>query len=98
MHELRGAAEPVLADLLKRVSPCDLVLVEGYKTEHIPKIEVRLKGASTPALYPDDPNVVAVATDDVLDTPLPQLDVNDAEAVARFILQHLGLKRARLVR
>jgi molybdopterin-guanine dinucleotide biosynthesis protein B len=98
MHELRGAQEPTLQDLLKRVSPCDLVIVEGYKSEHIPKIEVRLKGAHTPALYPEDPNVVAVATDDVLDTQLPQLDINDGEAVAHFILQHLGLKRARLVR
>ena len=59
---------------------------------------LRRKGAHTPALYPDDPNIVAVATDDVLDTSLPQLDVNDAEAVAHFIIQHLGLNRARLVR
>jgi molybdopterin-guanine dinucleotide biosynthesis protein B len=98
MHELRGAAEPLLQDQLKHLSPCDVVIVEGYKAEPIPKIEVRLKGAHTPALYPDDPNVVAVATDDVLDTQLPQLDANDPEAVARFIIQYLGLNRARLVR
>jgi molybdopterin-guanine dinucleotide biosynthesis protein B len=98
MHELRGAGEPSLQEQLKHFSPCDLVIVEGYKNEPIPKVEVRLKGAHTPALYPDDANVVAVATDDVLDTDLPQLDVNDAEAVAQFIIQHLGLNRARLVR
>jgi molybdopterin-guanine dinucleotide biosynthesis protein B len=98
MHELRGAPEPRLQEQLKHFSPCDLVIVEGYKAEPIPKIEVRLKGAHSPALYPDDPHVVAVATDDVLDTQLPQLDANDAEAVARFIIQHLGLNRARLVR
>jgi molybdopterin-guanine dinucleotide biosynthesis protein B len=98
MHELRGAAEPKLQDQLKHLSPCDLVIVEGYKHEPIPKIEVRLQGAHTPALHPDDPHVVAIATDDVLDTQLPQLDVNDGEAVARFIIQHLGLNRARLVR
>ena len=98
MHELRGAAEPSLQDQLKHFAPCDLVLVEGYKTEAVPKVEVRRKGAHTPALYPDDRNVVAVATDDVLDTALPQLDVNDPEAVAQFIIQHLGLNRARLVR
>jgi molybdopterin-guanine dinucleotide biosynthesis protein B len=98
MHELRGAAEPKLEDQLKHLSPCDLAIIEGYKAEPIPKVEVRLKGAHTPALYPDDPNVVAVATDDILDTQLPQLDVNDGEAVARFIIQYLGLNRARLVR
>jgi molybdopterin-guanine dinucleotide biosynthesis protein B len=98
MHELRGAAEPTLQEQLKLFAPCDLVIVEGYKNEPIPKVEVRLKGAHTPALYPDDPNVVALATDDVLDTQLPQLDANDAEAVAQFIIQHLGLNRARLVR
>jgi len=98
MHELRGAAEPTLSEQLKHFSPCDLVIVEGYKSEPIPKVEVRLKGSHTPALYPDDPNVVAIATDDVLDTPLPQLDANDGEAVARFIIQYLGLNRARLVR
>jgi molybdopterin-guanine dinucleotide biosynthesis protein B len=98
MHELRGAPEPPLAEQLKHFSPCDLVIVEGYKHEPIPKVEVRLKGTNTPALYPDDPNVVAVATDDVLDTQLPQLDANDGEAVARFIIQYLGLNRARLVR
>ena len=98
MHELRGAPEPTLQDQLKHLSPCDLVIVEGYKAAPIPKIEVRLRGAHTPALHPEDPNVVAVATDDVLDTPLPQLDANDGEAVARFIVQHLGLLRARLVR
>ena len=98
MHELRGAPEPSLAEQLKHFAPCDLVIVEGYKNEPIPKVEVRLRAAHTPALFPDDPNVVAVATDDVLDTQLPQLDVNDAEAVARFIIQYLGLNRARLVR
>ena len=98
MHELRGAAEPTLQEQLKLFAPCDLVIVEGYKNEPVPKVEVRLKGAHTPALYPGDPNVVAVATDDVLDTQLPQLDANDAEAVAQFIIQHLGLNRARLVR
>jgi molybdopterin-guanine dinucleotide biosynthesis adapter protein len=98
MHELRGAPEPSLQEQLKHFSPCDLVIVEGYKNEPIPKVEVRLKGAHTPALYPDDAQVIAVATDDVLDTSLPQLDVNDAEAVAQFIIQYLGLHRARLVR
>src|SRR4051812_27566147 len=98
MHELRGTPEPTLQEQLKLFKPCDLVIVEGYKAEPMPKVEVRRAGTTTPALYPDDPNVVAVATDDVIETDLPQLDVNDGEAVAQFIIQHLGLNRARLVR
>jgi molybdopterin-guanine dinucleotide biosynthesis protein B len=98
MHELRGAAEPSLQDQLKHFAPCDLVIVEGYKNEPIPKIEVHRRAGHTPLLFPDDPQVVAVATDELLDTQLPQLDVDDAEDVARFLLQHLGLNRARLVR
>ena len=98
MHELRGAPEPTLQEQLKLFKPCDLVIVEGYKSEPIPKVEVHRYASHTPVLYPDDPHVVAVATDEPLDTDLPQLDVNDGEAVARFIVQHLGLDRARLVR
>jgi molybdopterin-guanine dinucleotide biosynthesis protein B len=98
MHELRGAAEPSLQEQLRHFSPCDLVIVEGYKNEAIPKIEVHRRAGHTPLLYPGDANVVAVATDELLDTQLPQLDVDDAEDVARFLLQYLGLNRARLVR
>ena len=98
MHELRGAAEPSLDDQLAQLSPCDLVIVEGYKSEPIPKVEVHRRASHTPLLYPQDPHVVAVATDEPLDTALPQLSVDDAEAVARFIVQYLGLHRARLVR
>jgi molybdopterin-guanine dinucleotide biosynthesis protein B len=98
MHELRGAAEPTLQEQLRQFSPCDLVIVEGYKAEPVPKIEVHRRAGHTPLLHPEDANVVAVATDEPLDTALPQLDVNDPEAVARFIVQYLGLHRARLVR
>ena len=98
MHELRGAAEPSLQEQLKLFSPCDLVIVEGYKAEAIPKIEVHRRASHTPLLYPEDPNVVAVATDEPLETSLPQIDVDDAGAVARFIVRFLGLNRARLVR
>ncbi|HET7731823.1 MAG TPA: molybdopterin-guanine dinucleotide biosynthesis protein B [Usitatibacter sp.] len=98
MHELRGAAEPTLQEQLKHLSPCDLVIVEGFKSEPIPKIEVHRRAGHTPLLHPGDSHVVAVATDEPLETALPQLDVDDAPAVARFIVQHLGLNRARLVR
>jgi molybdopterin-guanine dinucleotide biosynthesis adapter protein len=98
MHELRGEAEPTLGEQLKHIAPCDLVIVEGYKTEPIAKIEVHRRAGHTPLLYHDDSHVVAIATDEPLDTQLPQLDLDDTEDVARFILQFLGLNRARLVR
>src|SRR5215213_8245313 len=59
MHELRGASEPTLEEQLKQLSPCDLVLVEGYKTAPIPKVEVHRRANTTPLLYPDDEHVVA---------------------------------------
>ncbi len=96
MHELRGVAEPSLAELLTQFSACDLVIVEGYKSADIPKVEVHRQGSNAPLLYPEDANVVAVATDEVLDTPLPQFDLDDAAGVARFIIQHLGLVRPKL--
>ena len=98
MHELRGAAEPTLQDQLKLLSPCDLVIVEGYKSAAIPKVEVHRRASAAPLLHPEDPHVVAVATDEPLDTALPQFDLDDAAAVARFIVKFLGLDRARLVR
>jgi len=98
MHELRGAAEMGLQEQLKHLSPCDLVIVEGYKTAPIPKIEVHRSACPTPLLYPDDPHVVAVVTDEDLDTRLPQIALDDAPGVARFIVKFLALDRARLVR
>jgi len=98
VHELRGAPEALLDEQLKRLSPCDLVLVEGYKGAPIPKLEVHRRDSGAPLLYPDDAHVVAVATDEPLDTSLPQLGLDAHEAVARFIVKHLGLDRARLVR
>lgn len=98
MHELRGAAEPGLQEQLKHFAPCDLVIVEGYKSEPIPKIEVHRRAGHTPLLYPEDAHIVAVATDEPIDTALPQLDLGDSEAHARFVIQYLGLNRARLVR
>ena len=93
MHELRGEPEPKLDEQLARFGPCDLVLVEGYKNEPIPKIEVHRREWDTPLLYKTNEHVVAVATDEPLDTPLPQLPLDDAAAVARFIVGHLGLGR-----
>lgn len=90
MHELRGATEPELDDCLARLSPCDLVLVEGFKMQPIPKLEVHRAAANRPLLYPRDANVVAIATDEPLATSLPQLDVDDSHAIAYFIMDYLG--------
>ncbi len=85
MHELRGAPEPALPELLERMSPVDLVLVEGFKQEGHAKIEVHRAANGKPPLFPDDPAVIAVATDEAMETGgLPRLDLNDAEAVADF--------------
>jgi len=87
MHELRGDAEPELAALLQQLSPCDLVLVEGFKHERHPKLEVYRETLGKPPLYPGDPHVLAVATDGVLVDPHPQrVDLNDTAAVAACVL------------
>lgn len=93
MHELRDDDEPSLDQQLKRLSPCDLVIVEGWKFHPIPKIEVHRALAGKPLLFTEDRHVVAIATDEQLATDLPQFGLEDAEGVARFIIEHLGLKR-----
>jgi molybdopterin-guanine dinucleotide biosynthesis protein B len=91
MHELRGAPEPGLTEQIERLSPCDLLLVEGFKHERIPKLEVYRAEVGESLLHPHDPDIVAIASDAKVDTRLPQLDINAPESVAAFILQHVGL-------
>ena len=105
IHELRGAPEPSLDAQLGHLSPCDVVIIEGWKNHAMPKIEVHRKLNNgpdcnsknqpniRPLLFPDDKNIVAVATDETLVTALPQFDLNDASSVAQFIITHLGLRR-----
>src|SRR5271157_5801127 len=64
MRELRGAPEPSLAELLGMLAPVDLVLIEGFKRDPIAKIEVFREANGKPLLYPQDPHVVALASDD----------------------------------
>ena len=92
MHELRGAAEPGLDGQLERLSPCDLVIVEGFKRAPIPKLEVWRRATGEPLLHPNDPRIVAVASDAKVDPRLPVLDLNDDAAIASFILAHLRLQ------
>ena len=89
MHELRGAPEPSLTEQLGLLSPCDLVLVEGFKQTPISKLEVHRPACGKPPLWPENPSIVAVASDAPLACPLPVLDLNDPDAIARFILDFL---------
>jgi molybdopterin-guanine dinucleotide biosynthesis protein B len=91
MHELRGAAEPSLEELTARMSPVDLLLVEGFKFHPHPKIEVHRPSVGKPFVYPDDPHIIAVASDEALPLPVPLLPLGDPPTVAAFILDHLGL-------
>jgi molybdopterin-guanine dinucleotide biosynthesis protein B len=91
LHELRGEAEPALAQHLARLSPCDLVLVEGFKQEAIPKLEIHRPGIGKPLLYPHDPHIIAIASDVALEASLPWFDLDDPAAIAGFILRHLEL-------
>jgi molybdopterin-guanine dinucleotide biosynthesis protein B len=91
MHELRGAHEPPFEEQVKRLSSCDLLLVEGFKFAPIPKLEVWRAETGEPLLHPNDPHIVAVASDASVETRLPLLDLNDVDGIASFILKKLEL-------
>ncbi|MGE5270222.1 MAG: molybdopterin-guanine dinucleotide biosynthesis protein B, partial [Thiohalocapsa sp.] len=90
MHELREMPEPTLEELAARMSPVDLLLVEGWKRHPHPKLEVHRPALGKPLLYPEDPHVVAIASDAPLAAPIPLLPLDDPPAVARFIAEHCG--------
>ena len=93
LHELRGAGEPPLSEHVKHMTPCDLLLVEGFKHEPIPKLEVFRAEVGEPLLHPHDENIVAIASDARLETRLPQFDLNAPGPIAEFVMSHVGLKR-----
>jgi len=86
MHELRDAPEPALNELVARMAPVDLLLVEGFKREPHPKLEVHRPSVGKPFLYPGDPHIVAIACDVGLTAPLPVLPLADVAGIADFIL------------
>lgn len=88
MHELRGADEPKLPELLARMSPVDLVIVEGFKRELHPKIEVYRAANGKPPLFPDDSHIVGLATDTAFATTLPMAQLDDIPAIASMALNH----------
>uniref|UniRef100_UPI0026189493 molybdopterin-guanine dinucleotide biosynthesis protein B n=1 Tax=Ferrovibrio sp. TaxID=1917215 RepID=UPI0026189493 len=91
MHEHRGTAEPTLDDLVARLSAVDLVLVEGFKHERHAKIEVWRSEVGKPMLQPNDPNVIAVASDQpVPGLAVPVLDANVPVQIADFIIDWMA--------
>ncbi|HKW52412.1 MAG TPA: molybdopterin-guanine dinucleotide biosynthesis protein B [Stellaceae bacterium] len=95
MHEHRGAAEATLAELVRQMSPVDLIIVEGFKAEPHAKLEVHRPALGKPLLCRDDPHIVAVASDAPLaGLAVPVLPLDDAAAIARFILAHFRLEAA----
>ena len=99
MHELRGAPEPSLEEQIARFSDCDLVLVEGFKSTSIPKLEVHRPSVGKPLIAGSGvENIVAVATDEpgvvAQQSGLPTLDLNNHDAIADFILRHNGFRHA----
>ena len=91
MHELRGVEPPSLDAILAKLAPCDLVIVEGYKRDTHDKIEVRNLELTHPVLAGDDLTIVAVAANGKITSSVPVFDRDDVAALARFILQHVGL-------
>jgi len=91
MTELRGDDEPPLAELLTRLDPVDLVLVEGYKRDTHAKIEAFRAEPGNPLIAKDDPTICAVASDTKLTLDRPVFDLNDTKAIADFILSEVGL-------
>ena len=87
MHELRGDREPALPELLAKLSPVDLVLVEGYKTDPHRKIEVHRAANGKPLLFPNDPAIVGIASDVEVATSLPMVHLDDIPAVAAMMLR-----------
>jgi molybdopterin-guanine dinucleotide biosynthesis protein MobB len=91
MTEMRGDVEAPLADLLTRLNPVDLVLVEGYKRDTHAKIEAYRSVTGNPLIARDDATIRAVASDTALEISQPVFDLNDTAAIADFILKEVGL-------
>ena len=92
MHERRDEGEISLDELISRLAPCDLVLIEGFKQEPVPKLEVYRPENGKPPLFPERNDIVALATDDEITTTLPKLPLNDVSAIADFVMNYLQLQ------
>lgn len=89
LHELREQPEWDLAALVGKMSPVDLVLVEGFKRDAFPKLEIHRIANSKPLIHSEDPHIIAVASDSALPaTQIPVVDLNDIDAIADLLLKH----------
>jgi molybdopterin-guanine dinucleotide biosynthesis protein B len=89
LHELRGEPEWDLPDLVGKISPVDLVLVEGYKRDPFPKLEIHRAANGKPLIHPEDPHVVAIAADVALpQVTLPVVDLDDVDAIADLLMKY----------
>ncbi len=96
MRDHRGGAEPDLVELLSRMAPVDLILVEGFKRQPYSKLEVHRVALGKAPLHPDDPDIVAIASDvPIADLRLPRLDLSDVAGIADFIINNCRLRPAR---
>ena len=92
MHEHRGAAEPTAAELMRQMTPVDLLVIEGFKREPHDKLEVYRAANGKPLLHPEDARIVAVASDVALpEVRLPVIDLGDIGVIADFVVAHCGL-------
>jgi molybdopterin-guanine dinucleotide biosynthesis protein B len=92
MHELRGAPEPAIEDLLPRLAPVDLLLIEGFKRHKHDKLEIHRPALGKALLAAADPDIVAVASDaEIAGLAVPLLDLNDIAAIAAFVRRRAGL-------
>jgi molybdopterin-guanine dinucleotide biosynthesis adapter protein len=89
VHELRADAEPALAALLRKLSPVDLVIIEGYKGAPHPKLEVHRAAVGMPLLAPGDPAIVAIASDAPLpEAKVPVVDLDDIDRIVDILIRH----------
>jgi molybdopterin-guanine dinucleotide biosynthesis adapter protein len=98
MHELRGTPELALGALLAKLSPVDLVLVEGFKREAHPKLEVHRPVVGKPLLAPDDPHIVAIASDGPVNARVPVVSLDDIDAIADILVAKAQPREAVLAR
>lgn len=96
MHELTDEDEPPMEEILSRMTPCDLIIIEGFKREGHPKIEmIRMETMRDQPLWPEDDTIRLIGSgDDLPDCPLPVFHPDDVTAIADFIVSHLGLSLA----
>ena len=93
MHELREEKEPPLAELLQKLAPVDLILIEGYKRDQHRKVEAHRAVTGNPLIAPEDTTVRAIASDTPLESDRPVIDLDDTIAIADFILADLGMQK-----